>query len=297
MKLFICVASVLVVVLLGAVCVTECKLYTPVVLMHGITADNGTMFHAVDIIRKEFPGIYVVAPNLGGWWDSVMKPMDAQVKELCDELKADPNLKGGINLIGFSQGGPVTRGYLERCNDPPVHNYIGWVSAQAGVYGCPQAGHIRYLNWTLDEIADCCVYDSWAQDEISFAGYWRDPFNEAGYEKGCKFLPDIDNSRATKNPTYKKNVLSVKNYVLSYSHIDDTLIPKETGWFGVYAPNQDNVVIPLEQRDLWKEDWIGLRELNSTQRLHKFTTQCHHGDYSSSCFDKYFTENVFPFLK
>eukprot|EP01088_Endostelium_zonatum_P020424 TRINITY_DN7513_c0_g1_i2.p1 TRINITY_DN7513_c0_g1~~TRINITY_DN7513_c0_g1_i2.p1 ORF type:complete len:244 (-),score=42.35 TRINITY_DN7513_c0_g1_i2:101-832(-) len=230
------VSLVVVLVVLGVVWVGAQK-YTPVVLMHGITADNGTMTHAVELLRKHFPGIYVVAPNLGGWYDSVMRNMDHQVETLCHELKSDPHLRGGINLIGFSQGGPITRGYLERCNDPPVKNYIGWVSPQGGVFGCPQAGHIRYLNWTLDEIADCCVYDSWVQNMVSFAGYWRDPYAEATYEKQCLYLPDIDNSRPHKNSTYKKNVLSLKNFVMSYSTIDDTLIPRETGWFGVYAPN------------------------------------------------------------
>jgi hypothetical protein len=34
-------------------------------------------------------------------------------------------------------------------------------------------GHWEYLNATLDDIADCCVYEQWAQDLFSFAGYWR----------------------------------------------------------------------------------------------------------------------------
>jgi hypothetical protein len=36
-----------------------------------------------------------------------------------------------------------------------------------------QVGHWEYLNVTLDEIADCCVYQDWAQSLLSFAGYWR----------------------------------------------------------------------------------------------------------------------------
>jgi len=269
---------------------------TPVVLMHGITADNGTMSHVVSLLQQHIPGIYVKAPNLGGWWDSIFTGMDEMVDKFCSELKADPNLQGGINLIGFSQGGPVTRGYLERCNNPPVKNYVGWVSPQGGVYGVPKVGHIKYLNWTLDDLADCCVYDDWVQDLISWAGYWRDPYELSNYEQNCKFLPDIDNARSAKNPTYKTNVLSLKNFIMSYSLVDETLIPPQTGWFGVYAPNQEYNVVPLEERRIWTEDWIGLKTLNATGRLHRFTTECSHGDYSSSCFDKYFMENVFPYL-
>jgi hypothetical protein len=36
-----------------------------------------------------------------------------------------------------------------------------------------QVGHWQYLNVTLDEIADCCIYQNWAQNLLSFAGYWR----------------------------------------------------------------------------------------------------------------------------
>jgi hypothetical protein len=36
-----------------------------------------------------------------------------------------------------------------------------------------QVGHWEYLNATLDDVADCCIYEQWAQDLFSFAGYWR----------------------------------------------------------------------------------------------------------------------------
>lgn len=39
-----------------------------------------------------------------------------------------------FNAIGFSQGTLITRGYIERCNNPPVFNYIAWVGPQDGNY-------------------------------------------------------------------------------------------------------------------------------------------------------------------
>lgn len=118
---------------------------------------------------------------------------------MCQALASDPNLAGKkINVMGTSQGGILMRGYLERCNNPPVKNFIAWVSPMMGVYGVPKVlaiivvvfiflkvkdlmgwfilfkvGKVEYLNVTLDAIADCCVYDDWAQDLFSFAGYWR----------------------------------------------------------------------------------------------------------------------------
>lgn len=271
--------------------------YTPVVLMHGITADNSSVGFVKTYLESRLPGIYVRAVEIGdGYWDSIFTPMATQVSDFCQIVASDSHLAGGFNLIGFSQGGVIARGYLERCNKPPVKNFISWVSPQMGVYGVPQVGHISYVNVTLDALADCCIYDAWVQDLISFAGYWRDPFNLAGYRKYCKFLPDVNNDGAQKNNAYKQNVLSLKNFVMAYSLIDMTLIPRETGWFGVYAPNSDKVVIPLEEQDIWKQDWIGLRKLNETGRLHRFTTMCEHGDYGSACFTHYFSTYVLPFL-
>jgi hypothetical protein len=62
------------------------------------------------------------------------------VELICKALAADPNLAGGINVLGTSQGGILMRGYLERCNNPPVKNFISWVAPMMGVYGCPVVG-------------------------------------------------------------------------------------------------------------------------------------------------------------
>jgi len=243
---------------------------------------------------KNYPGIYVRAIDLGNHEkiDSIFTPMDTQVKIFCEDLAADPELKDGFNIMGFSQGGVVVRGYLERCNNPPVYNFISWVSPQGGQFGCP-----GIVNWTwVNDIADCCIYDSWVQDLLSFAGYWRDPYYVDGYIEYCKFLPDINNERATKNQQYKKNVLSVKNFVMSYSLVDNTLDPPETGWFGVFANNTEDATVPLEDQQLYIEDWIGLKTLFNQGKLHKFTTTCSHGDYGSPCFDKYFIPNVLQYF-
>jgi len=271
---------------------------TPIVLMHGITDNTSRLAHVVSYLQQQLPGVYVHNAEIGdGKWDSIFWGVLHQVNALCSELKADPKLAGGFNLIGFSQGGIINRGYLELCNDPPVKNFVSWVSPQMGVYGVPVLGDYTYLNETLDEIADCCAYDPWAQDNLSFFGYWRDPYALPTYVDKCVYLSPLNNERSIKNPTYKQNVLSLKNFIMGYSLIDDILIPKETGWFGTYAANSTTVVVPLEQQTFYINDWIGLRTLSETGRLLRFTTTCAHNDYDTSCFDSYFTKYVLPFLK
>jgi palmitoyl-protein thioesterase len=74
------------------------------------------------------------------------------------------------------------------------------------------------------------------------------------------------------------------------------LIPRETGWFGVFANNSVASIVPLEDQPLYKYDFIGLRTLQETGRLHRFSIPCVHNDYTSPCFDKYFIANVLPFV-
>jgi hypothetical protein len=41
---------------------------------------------------------------------------------------------------------------------------------------------------------------------------------------------------------------------------------------------------------------VVVRTLDQVGKLHRFTTDCIHEDYTSPCFDKYFLANVLPFL-
>eukprot|EP00700_Malawimonas_jakobiformis_P001862 EC722620.1.p1 GENE.EC722620.1~~EC722620.1.p1 ORF type:complete len:140 (+),score=12.15 EC722620.1:115-534(+) len=115
--------------------------YNPVVIMHGIGASSSSMDDVVSWIQEALPGVYVKNVEIGdGHHDSVFMNMNDQVKSFCDQLAADTNLTGKkINLIGYSQGGLITRGFIERCGVPQVHNYITWSSALEGVFGVPYA--------------------------------------------------------------------------------------------------------------------------------------------------------------
>jgi len=283
-------------VLLNLFSIVSCA-YIPTVLMHGIVGEAEQLSHTRDLLSKYFPGMYTVSIEIGNFpkFDSVFMSLDEQIDSFCKQLASDKNLTNGINLIGYSQGGVIARSYLERCNNPPVINFISWVSPQGGQFGVPNLGNLS--SDALDDIFDCCAYDEGVQDLFSFASYWRDPWQLDNYVEYCQVLPDINNERSKKNASYKKNILNLKNFVYSYSEVDVTLKPKETGWFGVFAPNSEDVVIPLEQTDLWNKDWIGLKTLYNQGKLHKFSTNCGHGDYYSSCFDSHFIENVIPFLK
>lgn len=66
--------------------------------------------------------------------------------EFCFELAHDDKLNAapGINIVGTSQGGIIARAYLEQCNNPPVLNFISWVSPQGGQFGVPGLGNATW---------------------------------------------------------------------------------------------------------------------------------------------------------
>lgn len=101
-----------------------------------------------------------------------------------------------------------------------------------------------------------------------------------------------------------------KGHAHSLTH-SQILVPRETGWFGHFANDTTDSVVPIgadhqcwgccltsfaEETAMWKEDWIGLRTLQESGRLFRFTTTCEHQDYDSECFKKYFTLNALPHL-
>jgi len=206
-------------------------------------------------------------------------------------MAEDENLKDGFNLIGYSQGALITRGYVERCNNPPVYNLITWSGPHGGQFGVPGIN----ITW-IDEIVTNEPYANWVQQDISFAGYWRDSFNLTAFLDYAIFLPDINNLREVKNQTYKQNLLSLSNFVMTYSDVDLVVQPAESAWFWVYQNDSHSQVITLAEQPLYIEDWLGLRALNETGRLHMYTMPCPHNGIPFPGCQIYFNEFTLPYL-
>jgi len=266
--------------------------WRPIVLMHGVGADASSMSLPVQWISTAFPGIYIKNVEIGdGYWDSFFINMNDQVADFCSQIKSDPNLSKGFNLIGYSQGGLITRGYVQRCDGPPVYNYITWSGPHGGQFGIP----VAEWTWVFKDIWEM-MYDPEIQDHVSFAEYWRDPYDLATYLNASIFLADLNNERSVKNDTYRQKIMSLNNLVLLMTYVDEIVQPPSSGWFESYAPDNDNEVIPLRQSDLYLQDWLGIQYLDKQGKLHLYTCNCPHQDYpSESCHD-IFNMYTLPFL-
>ena len=53
--------------------------------------------------------------------------------------------------------------------------------------------------------------------------------------------------------------------------------PRESGHFEFYVPGQDKEILPLRESQLYLEDWIGLKALDESGRLHFLEHPGNHG--------------------
>lgn len=79
-------------------------------------------------------------------------------------------------------------------------------------------------------------------------------------------MADINNERVLKNATYKNNMKKLERFVMFMFSDDTTVVPKESAYF--YEVNRTSEeVTKLKDRDLFKEDWLGLKWLDERDRL------------------------------
>ena len=104
------------------------------------------------------------------------------------------------------------------------------------------------------------------------------------YLNRCQFLPSLNGEKNSLNTNkYRNNLLSLNNFVMFWSSVDDVVKPAQSGKFSVY--DIDLNVIDLFDTDMYQNDVIGLRTLNDTDRLHMFETNCPHNENKlPSCF-------------
>jgi len=277
--------------------------YRPVVIMHGIGANLSSMDSVIQWIQADYPGIYIKNVEIGnGAPDSWFMPINSQVESFAATVTSDPNLKGGFNLIGYSQGGLITRAYVERYNYPPVHNLISWAGPQDGVFGVPEVNAIcpdnlcPFFDWLLDILMHGESPSQLIQDHYSFAAYWKNPFDLKGYLANNVFLSDINNERDVKNNTYKKNIVSLNSYLLTYALLDEIVIPRVSPWFSFYAEGQDKVLVNITQSPQYQQDWIGLQTLDKAGKLLWGTAPCSHQNIPTESCKSFYTQYTSPLL-
>lgn len=128
------------------------------------------------------------------------------------------------------------------------------------------------------------------------AQYFRDPDQLPRYLASNKFLTDINNEiTASVNDTYAYNLASLNNLVLVLFAQDRTVVPKESAWFGSYAPSDETdgvlahlyepvkTLIPMRLQPLYVDDLIGLRTLDESGRIVLESCEGEHMEIRDEC--------------
>ncbi|KAI8047582.1 Alpha/Beta hydrolase protein [Gilbertella persicaria] len=245
----------------------------PVVLWHGMGDDccnPDSMGRITELIQRRIPGIFVHSIRIGDNVDEDHKAgffgrIAEHVDKVCEQLKNMPELENGFNAVGFSQGGLFLRAYVERCNKPVVHRLITFGSPHSGVSDIPNCMNPKdFACKLMRSMVRGGVYTNYIQDRVIQAQYYRDPTNEKGYLERNKFLPELNNENIL-NKKYKDNISLLDRFVMIRFSQDAMIKPGYSAWF--WIDNGDHELIPLQNRTMYTNDWLGLKSLDDTGRL------------------------------
>lgn len=249
----------------------------PLVIWHGLGDNfaNEGLTSIADLAESINPGTFTYIISLGDTADADRSAtffgnLTLQLEQVCADLAAHPILSTApaVDALGFSQGGQFLRGYIERCNFPPVRSLVTFGSQHNGISEFQACGSNDWLCRGAQGLLRSNTWSSFVQSRLVPAQYFRDPNQYEEYLEYSNFLADINNERKLKNQTYKANLEKLERFVMYLFEDDETVIPKETGWF---AEVNGTEVTLLKEREIYKEDWLGLKTLDGKGAL-KFET-------------------------
>ena len=219
------------------------------------------------LAEQVHPGTFVHTIRLGSDSNadrtaSFYGNVTSQLADVCATLAAHPILSTApaIDALGFSQGGLFLRAYAERCNTPPLRSLVTLGSPHTGITTFKDCGAADLLCKGAMALLKFNTWSSFVQGRLVPAQYFRDAAGDYdAYVESSNFLADVNNEREGKSAAYARNLAGLERFVMYMFEDDTTLIPKESAWF---EDVNGSVSTPLRGSELYKEDWLGLRELD-----------------------------------
>lgn len=279
----------------------------PVVLWHGMgdsCCASYSIGYVADAISEEL-GVYVHSIATGNGhvadvYSSFFGNVNDQVASVCKEIHSTPELQGGYNAIGFSQGGQFLRAVAERCQGEPgaakMHTLITMGAQHQGVYNVPHCdtdaddkdAKPSSVCLMIESMITRAAYAPFLREHVVQAQFFKDPFQLEEYLLSNPFLPDINNERPVKNATYAANLASLDRLVLFRFEREYTVVPRGSEWFDFF---DGTTLVDMHDTPLYKEDWIGLRTLDEKGRLIRSEVpDARHMQFSMAWFSKHVTQ-------
>lgn len=250
------------VLLLCVLMIYSCAAYKPVVIIHGVWDLRFSLNFLADMIRQEHPGTEVhVIDMLHGW--KSLAPLWYQVKAFYAKITPImQKAENGIILIGYSQGGILSRGIIESM-DHNITRFISLSSPQAGQYGDEFLRLIfpQYIKETAYEL----FYSKMGQS-VSVANYWNDPHHQELYYKYSNYLPYLNNEvDDAYKKDYRTNFLKLERLVLIGGPDDGVITPWQSSHFAYFDENEN--ITEMRDQYYYRTDTFGLRTLDKAGKV------------------------------
>ncbi|KAJ5769444.1 hypothetical protein N7520_004003 [Penicillium odoratum] len=274
----------------------------PLVIWHGLGDDfeRDGLVAVADLAEAINPGTYVHIIRLAETGSADRQAtffgnVSEQIDLVCTQLSTDPILSTApaINALGFSQGGQFLRGYVERCNNPPVYNLVTYGSQHNGISEFQSCGLSDWFCNAAEALLRAGTWADYIQSHVVPAQYFRDPEELDAYLEHSNFLADINNERVVKSEVYKKRLSSLNKLVMYMFENDTVVVPKESAHFAEVNVT-DGTVTALQNRSIYEEDWIGLKVLDQQGKLEFKTVSGEHMRMSEEDLEKTFKEFFGP---
>uniref|UniRef100_U5ES24 palmitoyl-CoA hydrolase n=1 Tax=Corethrella appendiculata TaxID=1370023 RepID=U5ES24_9DIPT len=237
--------------------------HKPVVLIHGILTGAESMVIIEEEIIRHHPGTIVYNTNRFGGWSSLENSWH-QVMEFSNDLRKICELHpDGVHLLGYSQGGLLSRAVLQITPDHCVEHFISLSSPQAGQFG---SAFLHLIFPTLVSNTAYELFYTYVGQHTSVGNYWNDPHHQDLYHQYSIFLPYVNNELQSSNSTqFRDSLLKLKKMILIGGPNDGVITPWESSHFGYF--NENDEIVPYKKREIYTEDRIGLKTLDEKGKL------------------------------
>lgn len=192
------------------------------------------------------PNTTVYVSDMYDGWAS-LEPMWRQVQKFGEEFRnISERHPEGFHLIGYSQGGLISRALLETHPKHNVRNFISLSSPQAGQYGSKLffglsfkwQNSAQFLHIFFPELALETAYKLFytlGGQLISIGNYWNDPHHQGLYHQFSAFLPLLNNEVTLKlNASYKNGITRLRRMVLIGGPDDGVITPWQSRYNDVF---------------------------------------------------------------
>lgn len=259
----------------------------PLLIWHGLgdTYDADGLHSTGDLAQEVYPGTYVyyIRTDDDSGTDrknTFFGNLTTQIEQVCEDIHTDPGLNWPddgtaelrVDALGFSQGGQFLRGLLQRCEGLKVRSLVTFGSQHNGIEQFQHCGTFDFLCKGATALVKGNAWTDYVQNTVVPAQYYRTINQTTGlptddYLRASNFIADVNNEREAKNEIYAERIAAVENFAMYVFNDDVTVIPRDSGWFAE-VNTTSGATTPLRQRQLYKEDWLGLKKLDEKGGLH-----------------------------